>query len=138
MKVLTLPFTKKIGITQATSAEYILQLNYNPDNLNHLNTIHASASYALAETTSGFFLRTNFTDIADQTIPIMHSSTVKYKRGAIGDIFSKANLKGTNVKELSSLLMLKRKAVFIIQVKLFNEANEIIMSGEFEWFVTLK
>ena len=138
MKVLTLPFTKRNGIKRTDKENYILQLDYNKNVINHLNIAHASASYALAETTSGYFLQTNFSDIADQTIPILRASNVKYRRGGHGTIYSSAKLIGTNTKELLSLLELKRKALFFIQVKLYNEENEVLLIGDFEWFVTLK
>ena len=138
MKVLDLPYSKKIGIKQSKVTDYMLQLDYNEYILNHIQTVHASASYSLAETTSGYFLQVNFTEIAAQTIPILRSSCVKYKRGGEGIIYSNAKLVGTNVKELQTLLVAKRKAIFTIQVKLYNEQKELVMTGDFEWFVSMK
>ncbi len=138
MEVISLPFTKNNGITLADKDDYLLKLVYGENILNHLKIVHASASYALAETSSGFFLQKNFADIADQTIPILHSSNVKYKKGGLGTLFSTAKLIDTNKKELLSQLQFKRKALFVIQVKLYNEQKEVVMIGDFQWFVTLK
>lgn len=137
MKVLSLPFTKKMGIKRSVSPEYLLQIDSNKKSYNHLGTIHASASYALAETTSGYLLQTNFSEIADQTIPILRSSTVKYKKGETGNLYSTAKFEHTTVNEILQTLHSKRRVLIEIKVKLYNDQKELVMSGNFEWFVTL-
>ena len=116
MKILSLPFTRQLGITLADESEYLLQLNYSNNILNHIGTVHASASYALAETTSGYFLNDNFKDIADSTIPILRLSTVKYRKAGLGNLFSTAKFIGINVKDILQQLNEKRKVHLIIQV----------------------
>ena len=138
MKAIMLPFTKKIGIKHSQSREYLLQLDFNENVTNHIGTTHASASYAFAETTSGVFLEINFAEIAERTIPILRASTVKYKKGGESALFSNAKLVGTNIAEVTNLLLTKKKAMFVIHVKLYNETKEVVMMADFEWFVTLK
>ncbi|HOZ51788.1 MAG TPA: YiiD C-terminal domain-containing protein [Chitinophagaceae bacterium] len=138
MKAILLPFTKKIGIKHAQSNEYLLQLDFNEHVTNHIGTTHASASYALAETTSGVFLEVNFAEIAERTIPILRASSVKYKKGGLSTLYSNAKLIGTNITEVTNLLLTKKKAMFVIHVKLYNENKEVVMVADFEWFVTLK
>lgn len=138
MHVLSLAYTKRLGIKPSTIPGYLLELPASPNVLNHLQTVHASASYSLAEISSGYFLRSNFADIADQTIPILRGSQVKYKKSGKGSLFSVVRLNGTNVKEIRASLETKRKALFFIQVKVYNDEKELVMLGDYEWFVTLK
>lgn len=106
--------------------------------INHLGTLHGSASFALAEITSGYFLNTNFKDIADQTIPILRGSTVKYRKVTSSTLYSRAKLKGTTVSDLLLLLQFKRKVLFSIEVKLYDAEDQLVVSSEFEWFVSMK
>ncbi|MBK7691663.1 MAG: DUF4442 domain-containing protein [Bacteroidetes bacterium] len=80
MRVLDLPFTKRLGITKSELKPYLLRLQFSNENTNHIGTIHGSASYSLAEITSGYFLNTNFADIADDTLPILRNASIKYKK----------------------------------------------------------
>ncbi len=88
MKVLKFPFTHKLNIRTSSRTPYLLELPYSEKILNHLSTIHGSASYALAEISSGYFLNTRFADIADQTIPIPRESRVKYKIAGKSSLYS--------------------------------------------------
>ena len=53
MKVIEIPFVKKVGITKTENNK--LELAFTADTQNHLETMHASAQFALAETASGEF-----------------------------------------------------------------------------------
>lgn len=138
MKVLNLPFTKKIGIKKSSIENYLLELQPSKNVLNHIETIHGSASFALAETTSGYFLFKNFTEIAEETIPILRNATIKYRIGTDSALFSKAKLKGTTVDDILLQLKFKKRSVFMIEVKLYTEDNTVVCVSEFEWFETLK
>ena len=136
-KVLTLPYTKKLGIHQSDRKGFLLQMNDAIQNQNHINTFHASASYSLAETSSGYFLEKNFSEIADQTIPVLRTATIKYKRAATGTLYSSAKLVDDNIASVNQVLLAKKKVLVTIQVKLFNEEKELVLTGNFEWFVIL-
>lgn len=138
MKVLSLPFTQRLGIVLSDNNEYLLQLNNNSKLLNHIDTIHASASYALAEITSGYFLNTHFADIADQTIPILRSSAVKYNKTCKSTLYSKAELVNTTSGDVLLQLKFKRKCLLTIAVKLYDTENTLILTSDFKWFVTMK
>ena len=121
MKVLNLPFSKKIGIEKSTTNGFLLQLPFSEKVQNHLNTVHGSASFALAEITSGYFLSINFADIAHQTVPILRSSSMKYKKSGNSNLYSKAKLKESTLSDILLQLQFKRKTIFTIEVKLYNE-----------------
>lgn len=138
MHVLSLAYTKRLGIKHSSVPGFLLELPDGPNVFNHLGTVHASALYSLAEISSGYFLRANFADIADQTIPMLRGSQVKFKKSANGTLYSVVRLNGTSLKEIRNTLELKRKALFFLQVKIFNEHEEVVMLGDYEWFVTMK
>ena len=138
MKVLGLPFTSLYGIIESKEAGCLLLLPENTLLLNHLDTIHASALYALAEISSGYYLQTNFSAIADFTIPILRASKARYRRRAHGDIHSRAVLLHTSNEQVQSELIRTRKVILTIEVSLLNKAQEEVMLSRFEWFITLQ
>lgn len=137
-EVLGMPITKLLSIKKSEKEGFHLQLDSNSKILNHLSTIHASMLFSLAEISSGYFLATHFSEVAPFTVPILRNSTVKYKLSALDSIHSKARLKGVSKTEIINSLKTKRKSLFIIEVKLYNEENKLVVQSEFEWFVTLK
>ena len=60
MDVTKLPFNEFIGLKFSEKSEYLLMLENRNEYRNHLNTVHASALFALAEATSGYFLLNEF------------------------------------------------------------------------------
>lgn len=54
MNITEIPFTKHIGVKR--KEEGTLKLEPTPTVKNHIDTIHASAQFALAETQTGLYL----------------------------------------------------------------------------------
>jgi acyl-coenzyme A thioesterase PaaI-like protein len=67
MDVTEIPFVEKVGITRSTKG--LLELPFNETIQNHLQTIHASAQFALAETASGEILQTIFPELVGKVAP---------------------------------------------------------------------
>ena len=63
---------------------------------------------------------------------------MKYKKSGDSNLYSKAKLKENTVSDILLQLQFKRKTFFTIEVKLYNEANQLVVTGEFEWFVTMR
>ena len=84
MNVLDIPFVKKVGIQKSANDE--LELPFSDDSHNHLQTIHASAQFTLAETASGQYLLSLFPDLADQVLPLLRDASIKFKKPAINNI----------------------------------------------------
>ena len=137
MKVLNLPLTKNLHIQTTEKGTYLLEMVHHPNLLNHLETIHGSASYALAEISSGHFLNTRFRDIADQTVPILRESRVKYRLAGEGNLYSKVAMVGITEEEVRKKLLARKKIILTLQVRLYNEENKLVLSAEFDWFITL-
>lgn len=137
MDVTKLPFNEFIGLKESTLPDYLLMLDDKPEYLNHLNTVHASAQFSLAEATSGHFLLAEFSDLSG-IIPVVRKVEVKYKKPSIGKVFSKAKFLNTNKEIIIESLTLKNRAQLTVEVTLFDEAGNLVMQAIFEWFITNK
>jgi len=132
MEVTEIPFVKHIGIEQEGSR---LALASSHEVENHIGTIHASAQFALAETQSGLFLQEEFSDIEGEVLPLLRSSTVKYKSPAITKLKAVATV-NDEIKDKFKEQFLKRgRATISVEVKLLDIDDVVIMVGEFVWFV---
>ncbi len=138
MKVLNLPFTKRLGVVKSDLSQYLLRLKFSSNTTNHLGTVHGSASYGLAEITSGYFLNTHFADIADETIPILRNANIKYKKGCLSSLYSKAKLIDTTLDDILLQLKFKRKCLVSVEVRLFDTEHSLVSISEFEWFITIR
>lgn len=135
MDVTKLPFNHFIGLKISNKSEYLLMLDNRSEYLNHLNTIHASAQFALAEATSGHFLLNEFSALND-IVPVVRKVDIKYKKPASGVVFSKAKLIDAERNEILNSINQKGRALTKVEVSLFDEADVLIMQSTFEWFVT--
>lgn len=100
MRVLNLPFSRNNSIVPSEHSDYLLKLPYSDTVSNHLHTVHGSATFALAEISSGYFLNQEFPDMADRTIPVLRQARIKYQKAGQGDLFSKAKIRHTNPDQI--------------------------------------
>ena len=135
MDVTKLPFNHFIGLKISSKNEYLLMLDNRSDYRNHLDTVHASALFALAEASSGYFLLGEFAELTD-IIPVVRKVETKYKKSATGCVFSTAKLQESERNEVLETLKQKGRAILKVEVSLFDEAGIPIMQSVFEWFVT--
>lgn len=134
MNVFELPFNKYIGLKKSFDDEYLLMLPDKNEYLNHLETVHASAQFALAEATSGYFLLEQFQELTD-ILPVVRRVETKYKKPAQGMIFSKACFANTNKEVILGELNSKKRVLLTVKVQLFDSHRNMIMQADFEWFV---
>ena len=137
MNVFELPFNKFIGLEKSSESDCLLMLNEKDEYLNHLSTVHASALFALAEATSGFFLLGEFQEMKD-ILPVVRKVETKYKKPALGKIFSKADFVDTDKAKILEELNIKRRALITVRVSLYNSEKTNIMQSDFEWFIAKK
>ena len=135
MDVTKLPFNHFIGLKISNKSDYLLMLDNRAEYSNHLDTVHASAQFALAEATSGHFLLNEFSELTD-IVPVVRKVEIKYKKPATGSIFSKAKFLETEKNEVLEALNQKGRAILKVEVSLFDETEKFIMQSVFEWFVT--
>lgn len=134
MDVFEIPYNKYIGLEKSSDDRYLLMLSDKVDYLNHLGTVHASALFALAEATSGFFLLNEFQGMAD-VLPVVRKVETKYKKPAQGMIFSKANFVQTDKGIILDELDARQRTLLTVSVVLYDAEQNNVMQSDFEWFV---
>ena len=135
MDVTQLPFNSFIGLKMSDNAEFLLMLEDRSEYRNHLNTVHASALFSLAEASSGHFLLHEFSELTD-IVPVVRKVETKYKKPATGVVFSKAKFLETEKNEVFETLRERGRVILKVEVSLFDENEVLIMHSIFEWFVT--
>jgi acyl-coenzyme A thioesterase PaaI-like protein len=133
MQVTNIPFAKHIGIER--KEEGTLKLEATDVVQNHIQTIHASAQFALAETQSGLYLQILFPEYKDQVIPLLRGSTVKYKQPATKEIYAVASVDDESKEKFLALFEKKGRASITVMVELRDVDDLITMQGEFTWFM---
>ena len=135
MDVTKIPFNQYIGLQMSVNNGYLLMLDNRPEYRNHLNTVHASAQFALAEATGGYFLLNEFSEISN-IVPVVRKVETKYKKTATGIVFSKAKFQETEKEKVLEELNQKGRTTLKVEVSLFDETDVTVMQSVFEWFVT--
>ena len=134
MDVTQIPFAKHIGIER--KEEGTLKLESTDIVKNHIQSIHASAQFALAETQTGLFLQLEFPELEGKVVGLLRGATVKYKNPATTSIYAVASLEEEEVKE-KFLTQIERKgrASIMVKVEVRDVEDVLTMQGEFTWFV---
>lgn len=133
MDVTQIPFVKHIGIER--KEEGTLKLEPNQTVQNHIQTIHASAQFTLAETQSGLYLLTLFPEYVGEVIPLLRSSSVKYKSPATSALVAHVTVCDEVKGRFISYFERKGKGSIVVNIELKDEEGNIAMIDEFNWFV---
>ena len=135
MDILNIPFNRLIGLEISDAPEYLMVLPAKGEYENHLQTVHASALFALAEASSGLCLLQEFSDLAN-VVPVVRNVEVKFRKPGRGTICSKAFLNVDKAAVLETLDT-KHRALIPVQVTLHDANGVFIMQATFEWFVLI-
>jgi len=133
MDVTHIPFAKHIGI--ARKEEGTLKLEPTATVQNHINSIHASAQFALAETQSGMYLQKVFPTLENKVVALLRGSTVKYKNPATSTLTAFATVDDETKEKFMALFERKGRGTITVNVELRDESTTITMIGEYNWFV---
>jgi hypothetical protein len=133
MDVTQIPFARHIGIER--KEEDTLKLEPTDVVQNHIQTIHASAQYALGETQTGLFLQLAFPELEGKMVGLLRSSSVKYKNPAATSIYAVANIDESMKEKFLRQIERKGRASIIVQVEVLDVDDVLTMQGEFTWFV---
>jgi len=133
MDVIQIPFAKYICIKYKD--EGTLKLEPTEAVQNHIQSIHASAQFTLAETQSGLFLQQEFPELVGKVAGVLRGSSVKYKNPATTSIYATATLVDNAKEKFLSQLERKGRAGISITVELRDENEVITMVGTFDWFI---
>lgn len=135
MDVTKLPFNEFIGLKLSDEPNYLLMLDDRAEYLNHLNTVHAGALFTLAEATSGHYLLGQFDELPD-IVPVVWKVEIKYRKPAIGAVYSNAAFLNTGKSEVLEALAQKGRVLLEVEVSLYDCSGTTVMQAVFEWFVT--
>lgn len=135
MDVTKLPFNEFIGLKLSDEPNYLLMLDDRAEYLNHLNTVHAGALFTLAEATSGHYLLGQFDELPD-IVPVVRKVEIKYRKPAIGAVYSNAAFLNTGKSEVLEALAQKGRVLLEVEVSLYDCSGTTVMQAVFEWFVT--
>jgi len=133
MDVIKIPFAKHIGIERKEEGTLMLELT--PTVQNHMNSIHASAQFALAETQSGLYLQKAFPALENKVIALLRGSTVKYKNPATSTLTAFATVDDESKEKFIAFFERKGRASISVMVELKDTEGVVTMQGEFIWFV---
>ena len=135
MDVTKLPFNEFIGLKLSDEPKYLLMLDDRAEYLNHLNTVHAGALFTLAEATSGHYLLGQFDELPD-IVPVVRKVEIKYRKPAIGAVYSNAAFLNTGKSKVLEALDQKGRVLLKVEVSLYDRNGTTVMQAVFEWFVT--
>ena len=135
MDVTKLPFNEFIGLKLSDEPNYLLMLDDRAEYLNHLNTVHAGALFTLAEATSGHYLLGQFDELPD-IVPVVRKVEIKYRKPAIGAVYSNAAFLNTGKSKVLEALDQKGRVLLKVEVSLYDRNGTTVMQAVFEWFVT--
>lgn len=135
MNMLDMPFNKFIGIKRAENTEYIFMMDNSDEYSNHLGSVHASATFALAEATSGEFLINTFREYIERIISTLRRVEMKYRKPTNEKIYSKAEMSEEDLEKTKKDLAEKGRALTRIKVSIYDESGFIIMQSIYEWYL---
>lgn len=133
MDVVKIPFVTKVGLKK--NSDGVLELSYEPDVQNHLQSIHAGAQFTLAETASGEFLQTMFPDLAENVIPVLRDAQIKFKRPAQKTITAYPSIPEEKSIEFINQLLQKGRALIEVNVEVKDVEGVVTCVGVFNWFI---
>lgn len=133
MDVTKIPFVKKVGITHSSEGE--LELPFTDDTHNHLETMHASAQFTLAETASGEYLQTLFPDLVGKVVPVLRDASVKFKKPAIKSILAYPSVSDEEQDKFKAQFNKKGRATICVNVEIKDIENTVTCVASYNWFV---
>ncbi len=131
MQVTELPFNRSLGLKSDGAA---ICLEPQPQHLNHLETVHASVLFGLAEAASGHLLLRQFAELQNR-LCVLRSSTVKYRRPAAANQMIRAVATLDEQQTLAFLERLDAKGRATIDVPVSVAQHDTqVLAGTFTWF----
>jgi hypothetical protein len=138
VNIADLPFNRFIGITPSGKKGSVLSLPADVRYTNHLGTVHASALLALAEATSGDYLIKELKDFEFDVLPVVRRLESKFRKPALGAVFSKISIGTEKKKEFIATLLSRGRALIEIPVDVYDEQDNHALAAVVEWFVARK
>ena len=132
MDVTSLPFNRTLGLNRDDQG---VTLAESAANLNHLNTVHASAQFALAEAASGQYLIDTFPGLAEGALAVVRTFAGKFRNAARGGLHSLASASEEERRKFAEALATRHRALLKISVEVTDAAGNVTLNAAFDWFV---
>ena len=132
MTIADIPYAHHTQITQHNRTP---SLTLHPNLTNHIGTFHAGALFTLAETASGLYLESLSENNSDTLLPLLRTSSIKYKHPAQGTVYAEASVDPGDFSLFKQQLHKRGRASIIVDVTIRDEAEKICMIGTFGWYV---
>lgn len=137
MNLANIPFANLLALKPA-DGEYLFELDGHVRYTNHLNTVAAAAQFSLAEIASGQWLLNHFPDLANDAIPMLRKSNVRFRTPAKGRVRARATTPESEASEIRTRLVNYRRTTCVITIEVVDDSGDVTMHGEYEWFLMLK
>ena len=140
MDASTLPFNRHLGLRIGPHDDKpTVILEPAAHHLNHVDTVHATVIYGVAEAASGQCLLNRFPSLVGSFVAVLRNSAVKYRRPASpdGDIHARGTLSEESAVRFFERLTARGRASVDIEVSVTQQDTELF-TGTFGWFVGAK
>ena len=133
MDIIDIPFGKKVGIQR--SADGALELPFTKGVQNHLETFHASAQFALAETSSGDILQNLFPELVGKVIPVLRESKIRFKNAIHENLCAYPSISDEARNKFNEQFTKNSWAFISVNVELRNSEGVVACLASFNWFI---
>ncbi len=128
-------FARLLGIEREPEGP-LLQLPFTEQVQNHVGNMHASAQFALAEISSGDYLRQRFPAWEGQVLAVVRRAEIKYSKPVNSTLIAFPSIEQADEEKLEKQLLAKGRALVAVDVKLKTAAGEVTTHAIYHWFVT--
>jgi acyl-coenzyme A thioesterase PaaI-like protein len=133
MEITDIPFVKKVGIEKNSNGE--LELGFDDSVQNHIQTIHASALFSLAEAASGEALQITFPELVGKVVPVVRDSQIKFKKPATKPITAYPDISVDAQEKFKEQFGKKGRSSIVVDVEIKDSDGVVVCFGSFSWFV---
>ena len=134
MNIEQLPFNSLLGIRKSEEESTLLTLPFSEGLTNHLENVHASAIFALAEASSGeFLLRQRDSD--SKVGGVVRKASCKYSAPARSSLNSSSPTDPEVLKQALLKVEEKGRALVTIEVLIQDESEKLIGKFTFDWLL---
>jgi acyl-coenzyme A thioesterase PaaI-like protein len=98
-RVVKLVGTAKVDFLELAPTRVHVRLKNRSPVQNHIGSVHAAGIALLAETATGFVVGMS---VPDQSVPVIKSMKIEYKKRAFGDMEAVANLNPDEIAQIRS------------------------------------
>jgi uncharacterized protein (TIGR00369 family) len=134
-----IPLNKVLGIEIVSLGDGVAEarLPFRAEVTNHIDSVHATAIFGLAEAASGYAMSGAFAPLILQIRPVAVSAHVTFSKIARTDLVARARTVESS-KELRAKLVEAGKVAFDVIVTVHDAAEAAIGQATVAWHVTKK